>query len=147
MAGMLMFVLGLFKLGVLIRYIPVSIVIGFTNGIAVLIALSQLRDLMGLAITKMPGEFFAQLAALAGAIASFNPHAFGIGLVCVAGLALWPRLFTPGRPIPAGRIEPSRCPARAQNAPGLDKNDQRTVALRTLRRHSPSLYTLSLIHI
>ena len=105
MAGMLMFVLGLFKLGVLIRYIPVSIVIGFTNGIAVLIALSQLRDLMGLAITKMPGEFFAQLAALAGAIASFNPHAFGIGLACVAGLALWPRLFTPGRPIPAGLLQ------------------------------------------
>jgi MFS superfamily sulfate permease-like transporter len=66
MAGMLMFVLGLLKLGVLIRCTPVSIGIGFTNGSAVLIALSQLRDLMGLAITKLPGEFFAQQAAVAG---------------------------------------------------------------------------------
>ena len=87
LAGMLMFVLGLFKLGVLIRYIPVSIVIGFTNGIAVLIALSQLRDLMGLNIAKMPGEFFAQIETLAAHIGSFNLHAFGIGVVCIAGLA------------------------------------------------------------
>lgn len=100
LAGLLMFVLGLFKLGALIRYIPVSIVIGFTNGIAVLIALSQLRDLFGLAIAKMPGEFFAQLQTLAGAIGSFNPWAFLIGALCVGGLALWPRLFARGRLLP-----------------------------------------------
>jgi len=101
LAGMLMFLLGLFKLGVLIRYIPVSIVIGFTNGIAVLIALSQLRDLMGLNIAKMPGEFFAQIEMLATHIGSFNLHAFGIGVVCITGLALWPRLFSPGKVLPA----------------------------------------------
>ena len=114
MAGMLMFVLGLFKLGVLIRYIPVSIVIGFTNGIAVLIALSQLRDLMGLAIAKMPGDFFSQITTLAAAAGSFNAHAFAIGVACVAGLALWPRLFTPGRWIPAGLLQhqPLRTVAR-----------------------------------
>ena len=97
LAGMLMFVLGWFKLGALIRYIPVSIVIGFTNGIAVLIALSQLRDLMGLDITKMPGEFFAQIGMLAEHIGSFNPYAFAIGTTCLAGLAFWPRLFKPGK--------------------------------------------------
>ena len=101
MAGVLMFVMGLFKLGALIRYIPVSIVIGFTNGIAVLIALSQLRDLMGLAIAKMPGEFFAQIEMLALHIGSFNPYAFGIGAACIAGLAFWPRLFSPGKVLPA----------------------------------------------
>ncbi len=95
LAGVLMFVLGWFRLGVLIRYIPVSIVIGFTNGIAVLIALSQLRDLMGLQIAKMPGEFFAQIAALASNIGSFNPWASAIGMACVAGLAFWPWLFSP----------------------------------------------------
>jgi SulP family sulfate permease len=101
LAGVLMFVLGLFKLGVLIRYIPVSIVIGFTNGIAVLIALSQLRDLFGLAIVKMPGEFFAQIGMLAQHIGSFNVHAFAIGATCIAGLAFWPRLFAAGRLLPA----------------------------------------------
>ncbi len=101
MAGVLMVVLGLFKLGAFIRYIPVSIVIGFTNGIAVLIALSQLRDLMGLAITKMPGEFFAQIGMLATHISSFNPYAFAIGVACIAGLAFWPRLFAVGQLLPA----------------------------------------------
>ncbi len=100
LAGVLMFVLGLFRLGALIRYIPVSIVIGFTNGIAVLIALSQLRDLMGLDIVKMPGEFFAQIETLGGHIGSFNPWAFAIGVACIAGLALWPQIFSPGRLLP-----------------------------------------------
>ena len=102
LAGVLMVALGLFKLGVLIRYIPVSIVIGFTNGIAVLIALSQLRDLLGLQIAKMPGEFFAQIGTLASHISGFNPHALGIGLACIAGLALWPRLTAPSQLLPAG---------------------------------------------
>ncbi len=105
LAGLLMFTLGLFKLGVLIRYIPVSIVIGFTNGIAVLIALSQLRDLCGLAIPKMPGEFFAQIFTLASHIGSFNPSAFAVGAVCVAGLAFWPRLFARGQMLPAQILE------------------------------------------
>ena len=91
-AGVLMFLLGLFRLGALIRYIPVSIVIGFTNGIAVLIALSQLRDVLGLNVAKMPGDFFGQLATLGRHIGSFNPYALGIAAACVAGLALWPRL-------------------------------------------------------
>src|SRR4030095_12405827 len=47
-SGILLFLLGLFRLGALVRFVPVSIIIGFTNGIAVLIALSQLRDLFGL---------------------------------------------------------------------------------------------------
>ncbi len=101
LAGLLMLVLGLFKLGAFIRYIPVSIVIGFTNGIAVLIALSQLRDLMGLAITRMPGEFFAQIGTLAAHMGSFNPYAFAIGAACIAGLAFWPRLFAAGKLLPA----------------------------------------------
>ncbi|MFT5962258.1 MAG: SulP family sulfate permease [Burkholderiaceae bacterium] len=64
-AGVLLFAMGSFRLGSLIRYIPLPIVIGFTNGIAVLIALSQLKDFFGLNITRMPGDFFAQLHMLA----------------------------------------------------------------------------------
>jgi sulfate permease, SulP family len=95
LAGVLMFALGWFKLGVLIRYIPVSIVIGFTSGIAVLVALSQVRDLLGLAIPKMPGDFFGQMGMLAQHIGTWNGHALLLGLLCIAGLALWPRLFAP----------------------------------------------------
>jgi len=92
-AGVLLFLLGLFRLGTLVRYVPVSVVIGFTNGIAVLIALSQVRDWLGLDIAKMPGDFFSQLSAIGGHIGGFNPYAFGLGALSVLGLFVWPRLW------------------------------------------------------
>ena len=94
LSGLLLLVMGWLKLGVLVRYIPVSIVIGFTNGIAVLIGLSQLKDLMGLQIGKMPGDFFSQIAALAGHLDSFNPTAFGLGLACLGLVIVWPKSYT-----------------------------------------------------
>jgi SulP family sulfate permease len=96
LAGMLLFALGLFKLGAWVRYIPVTIIIGFTNGIAVLIALSQLKDLLGLSIDKMPGDFFSQIGTLWAHLDSFNPYALALGLACFGGLFLWPRLFVSG---------------------------------------------------
>jgi SulP family sulfate permease len=68
-------------------------VIGFTNGIAVLVGLSQLRDVMGLQVDKMPADFFSQIGTLVSAIGSFNPYAFGLAMVSVLGLFLWPRLW------------------------------------------------------
>jgi SulP family sulfate permease len=80
-AGVLLFLMGLLKLGTLVRYVPVSIVIGFTNGIAVLIALSQVKDWLGLTMPKMPGDFFTQLKVLGQHLDSFNPYAWaGAGL-------------------------------------------------------------------
>jgi SulP family sulfate permease len=96
LAGMLLFALGMFKLGAWVRYIPVTIIIGFTNGIAVLIALSQLKDLLGLSIDKMPGDFFSQIGTLWTHLDSFNPYALALGLACFGGLFLWPRLFVSG---------------------------------------------------
>lgn len=92
-AGVVLFLLGFFKLGTLVRYVPVSIVIGFTNGIAVLIALSQMKDLLGLDIAKMPADFFSQLSAIAAHIHTLNPYALGLGLACLIGLLVWPLLF------------------------------------------------------
>jgi len=94
LAGVMLFLMGLLKLGALVRYIPVSIVIGFTNGIAVLIGLSQLKDLLGLKIEKMPGDFFAQIGTLAAHLDSFNPAAFAIGLGCLALVVVWPKSYT-----------------------------------------------------
>ncbi|WP_188707263.1 SulP family inorganic anion transporter [Polaromonas eurypsychrophila] len=94
-AGVLLFLLGLLKMGTLVRYVPVSIVVGFTNGIAVLIALSQLKELLGLEIAKMPADFFSQIKAISSNLDSFNAYALGLGLVCFLGLILWPKLFAP----------------------------------------------------
>ena len=105
LAGVLMFLLGWLRLGALVRYIPVSIVIGFTNGIAVLIALSQLKDLLGLQIVKVPADFFAQVHAIATHLSGFNPYAFGLGAICVAGLFAWPRLFARGGPLPSRMLD------------------------------------------
>ncbi|MBI2727247.1 MAG: STAS domain-containing protein [Polaromonas sp.] len=92
-AGVLLFLLGFLKLGTLVRYVPVSIVIGFTNGIAVLIVLSQVKDLLGLDIAKMPVDFFSQLRVIARHLDSLNLHSLGLGIACLLGLFIWPRLF------------------------------------------------------
>ena len=105
LAGVLLFAMGALRLGALVRYMPITIVIGFTNGIAVLIAVSQVRDLLGLKIDKLPGDFFAQLHAFATHIDSFNPYALAIGLVSLGGLFLWPRLFKPGSLLPSQALE------------------------------------------
>ncbi len=98
MAGILLFVMGALRLGNLIRFIPVSIVIGFTNGIAVIIALQQVKDFFGLSIEKMPGNFFSQIAALWGAIHTINWQAVALGGVSLLILALWPTNVSPGAP-------------------------------------------------
>ncbi|MFM9915617.1 MAG: SulP family inorganic anion transporter [Rhizobacter sp.] len=105
LAGMLLFAMGVLKLGGLVRYVPVSIVIGFTNGIAVLIALSQVKDLLGLSIAKMPSDFFAQLQAIWQHIDSVNPTALALGAICLGGLFLWARLFSPGGLLPIRLLE------------------------------------------
>ena len=98
-AGVLLFVMGLLRLGRMVRYVPVSIVIGFTNGIAVLIASSQLKDWLGLDIEKMPADFFAQLTLIGSHLDTFNIYAFALGLACVLGLFAWPRLWAARSPV------------------------------------------------
>ncbi|HNU11643.1 MAG TPA: SulP family inorganic anion transporter [Rubrivivax sp.] len=93
MAGVLLFLMGLFKLGALVRYVPVAIVIGFTNGIAVLIGLSQVKDFFGLETPKLPGDFFAQIKLLAEHAHTVNPWAVAIAAVSLALVVLWPKSY------------------------------------------------------
>ncbi|HET7793164.1 MAG TPA: SulP family inorganic anion transporter [Rhizobacter sp.] len=117
LAGVLLFLLGLFRLGALVRYIPVTIVIGFTNGIAVLIAFSQLKDLLGLQVDKLPSDFFAQVYALATHLGSFNPYALALGALCVLLLFGWPRLFARNSVLPPALLE-GRTLRTAARVPG-----------------------------
>ena len=94
MAGVLLFVMGLTRVGSLIRFIPVSIIIGFTNGIAVLIALSQVKDFLGLPIDKMPADFFGLTRTIAGAIGAVHWPAVALALACLGLIVGWPRLGT-----------------------------------------------------
>ena len=90
MAGVLLFAMGAFRLGTLVRFIPIAIVIGFTTGIAIIIALSQVRDFLGLAVAKMPSNFFSQVAVLWAALDTVNLTAFAIGLLSIALIVIWP---------------------------------------------------------
>ncbi len=67
MAGVILILLGITGLGTAIQFIPRPVVIGFTNGIAVLIASTQIKDFFGLQLDKVPGEFYVRMEALAGA--------------------------------------------------------------------------------
>ena len=89
MSGVMLFLMGLFKLGTLIRFIPVAVVIGFTNGIAVLIALSQIKDFLGLQVVKMPADFFGILGTLQHALHTTNLQAAGIAAGSLAIIIFW----------------------------------------------------------
>jgi SulP family sulfate permease len=94
-AGVLLFLMGALRLGGMIRFIPLPIIIGFTNGIAVIIALQQVKDFLGLAIPRMPAHFFGQLDAIASHLGSLNPRALIMGLVALAIIVLWPKSYHP----------------------------------------------------
>jgi len=108
MAGILLFLMGALRLGVLIRFVPVAIIIGFTNGIAVLIALQQVRDLLGLGIERMPADFIQQIKTIGEALPSANPWAIALALGSLAVLVLWPRLGAALMSQPATESPPTR---------------------------------------
>jgi SulP family sulfate permease len=91
LSGVMLFLMGLFKLGTLVRFIPIAVIIGFTNGIAVLIALSQVKDFLGLRIEKMPSDFFGILGALWTQWDTVNPWALGVAAVSLLIVIGWQR--------------------------------------------------------
>ena len=93
-SGVLLFIMGLLKLGTLIRFIPVAVVIGFTNGIAVLIMLSQAKDFLGLKVNNMPADFFGILRTLNEALPTLQAPAFALACGSLALIVLWQRVFS-----------------------------------------------------
>jgi sulfate permease, SulP family len=98
-AGAILILAGLMRLGSFIRYIPGPVVLGFTSGIGLLIGLSQLKDFLGLK-GDIPLEFFHKIVALWQAMGTFNPAAFAVGATTLAGIFVlrawrprWPGLL------------------------------------------------------
>ena len=94
MSGVLLFVMGMLKLGTLIRFIPISVVIGFTNGIAVLIGLSQIKDFLGLQVKVMPADFFGIIATIGKNLHTINPQALALAGASLAVIIVW-QFFMP----------------------------------------------------
>ncbi len=91
-AGILLILMGLFRLGSLIRFIPYTITTGFTAGIAVTILIGQIKDFLGLSYPAgtVTIETPDKLKAIVGNISTINYQAVIVGVVCLAILILWP---------------------------------------------------------
>ncbi|KON82207.1 sulfate permease [Azoarcus sp. PA01] len=94
MSGVMLLGMGAFRLGSMIRFIPVSVVIGFTNGIAVVIFISQVKDFLGLDIEKMPGEFFGKMETLLAAMPTIDLPTVATSIASLAVLIAWNRTAT-----------------------------------------------------
>lgn len=94
LAGLILIVMGFLRLGDLIRFIPYTITTGFTAGIAVTIAIGQLKDFLGLSYPEgtSPVETIEKCKAVLENITTVNGQAVAVGLVCMAVLILWPML-------------------------------------------------------
>ena len=88
MAGVLLVIMGATSMGSAVKFIPRPVIIGFTNGIAILIASTQIRDFFGLQIDKIPGVFWLRIATLARHFGSLNYRATALALVTVAILVV-----------------------------------------------------------
>src|SRR5690242_3533724 len=84
LSGAMLTLIGVLRIGMLIRYIPHPVTVGFTAGIAITILASQLRDFGGLALAHEPGPLLPKLAALAHALPTLTPAALIIGVLSAA---------------------------------------------------------------
>ncbi len=93
MSGVILLAMGLLRLGTLIRFIPIAVVIGFTNGIAVLIMVSQVKDFLGLQVQNMPADFFGIVSTLSANLHTMNHQALALATVCLSVLVAWQLLL------------------------------------------------------
>ena len=91
-AGIILLVMGALKLGTVIKFIPYPIVVGFTSGIALTIFTTQMKDLFGLTMDKVPADFISKWIAYVGAAHTVNFWAFGVGILSILLIVLTPKV-------------------------------------------------------
>jgi SulP family sulfate permease len=92
LAGAMLVVLGLARLGGAIKFIPFPVSLGFTSGIGLIIFSSQIKDLLGLKMGPVPAEFFEKWRAYFEHLSTLNPQAIGLAALALAIIVLWPRI-------------------------------------------------------
>jgi len=95
MAGVIMMALGITRMGRLIQFVPYPVVLGFTAGIAVVIALLQIPDFFGLDTGELGEHFIENIGIIFSALPSFNPLELSVGVFALAVMLAWPRLRLP----------------------------------------------------
>jgi len=92
LAGVILIIMGMARLGRLIEFVPYPVTAGFTAGIAVVIGTLQIKDFFGLNVARMPEHYFDRLAALCGALPSARMPDLAAGALTMSILVLWPRV-------------------------------------------------------
>lgn len=102
-AGVLLVLMGLFKLGTIIRFVPYTVTTGFTAGIAATIVIGQVKDFLGLTYPPDAATITTvdKLAAIGSSISTLNWQALLVGVVCLAVLVVWPKV---NRSVPASLV-------------------------------------------
>ena len=101
LAGVMLVLMGVLRMGSMIKFIPYTITTGFTAGIAVTILIGQLKDFFGLTFTRSPVETLEKVEEVAHTFHTANWTAVGVGVLALAILIVWPRFF---QKIPASLI-------------------------------------------
>ena len=92
MAGVILMLMGFLRLGTLIKFIPSTITVGFTAGIAVTLFVQQLKDFLGLDMEKVPSSFFAKIQAYIASGDTLQWNAVIIGVIALAIMIIWPHI-------------------------------------------------------
>jgi SulP family sulfate permease len=90
MAGVILVIMGAVRLGSVIKFIPLPVTLGFTNGIAVLIFTTQIKDFFGLKLDPVPSEFVAKMTALAGSLPTLSAVTLGVAAGSLSLIIFWP---------------------------------------------------------
>ncbi len=93
MAGVILLVMGMARLGTVIKYIPYPVTMGFTSGIAVLIFTTQIKDFLGLTTEKLPSEFVPKMKLLAERLDTFQWPTLALAAVSLAVILFWPKTW------------------------------------------------------
>lgn len=101
MSGIILIIMGMLKMGNLIKYVPQTVTVGFTSGIAVTLLITQIKDLLGLNIKDVPAEALHKIVAYVENINSFHLITFLIGLACILIMVYWPKV---NKSVPASII-------------------------------------------
>ena len=91
-AGVLLIIMGIAKLGNVIKFIPYPLIVGFTTGIAVIIFSSQVKDFLGLKMGGVPADFISKWIAYGYHVSSANFYALAIGVFTLLAILLWPKV-------------------------------------------------------
>ncbi len=92
MAGVMLVLMGVCRLGSVLKYLPYPLIIGFTTGIAVIIAVTQIPAFLGMKLEKFPGEFTGKIEAIGTHLHLIDPLSAELGLLALLIMIIWPRV-------------------------------------------------------